>query len=190
MNHTIHWQRITDLLPKLEAAAYRRYPQDAKEFIDLGIDALLELPVAAIDPDSPDSHTDSYLVQHAVYAGQRVLWAQYNRANGGEGAVDYTFSDLSDNDGTISPSAAALLSDEAAFDFEEDETVADDLELTEQEARLLTIIQEAIAEGQDDLFYSNGKLQQHVLVKIGLFSSKSAVNRAMEGLRQKLAFAL
>lgn len=86
-----HWQRITALRPRIEAAAYRRYPHSVPEFMDAATDSLLALPLCEIDPASASSHTDSYLVSRAVFAGRRTLWHQLWRS---PARNEYAFADL------------------------------------------------------------------------------------------------
>jgi hypothetical protein len=179
-NKAIHWQRIEQLLPKIEAAAYRRYPHSVSEFIAEGIDALLALPLAEIDPDSPQSHTDSYLVQRAVFAGQRKLWQQYSS--------EWQFADLVDaevdEEWQLQFPDTSHDQDEAESDLAETiEEVAQ--QFTAQELELFQILRQAIASDDADLFFQNGKLRQAVLVGRGGFS-RSGLSRAVNGLRDKL----
>jgi hypothetical protein len=198
VQNEVHWQRIISLLPKIEAAARRRYPHSVPEFMDAGIDALLALPLPEIDPDSPQAHTDSYLVQRAVFAGQRLLWPEFARGV-------WEFTDLAGPDGEWEWWLQAALSQGTTGDEAwpvpntdpADNLTDDSGELAEamerlvqqlppQERQLFYLIQEAVTAGDEALFFQSGQVKQ-----IGLAQqsgiSRSRLNRTFNSLRQAFA---
>lgn len=178
-----NWNKIIELLPQIEAAAYRRYPSAVGDFLEAGVDALLKM-----DPDKmngPDAHTDSYLIQNAVFAATRKLWPDFAR-----GVWEFTDLVNPSDDQSFLDYQASLV-DESYQDEIDQEEMSDAISeivkfLPAQELAVFHALQEAVANGEKELFFKSGRIRQSELAKrCGI--PRSSVNRAMNYLSEVLA---